>query len=179
MNRRLALQRLALISAGIALLPSCMEDTSKSSILVKNFSITKNQEELLAELCETIIPKTNTPGAKDISAHLFALKMIDDCRSAEDQKKFVKGIIAFEDLSEKELNTSFVKASQEKRNSLLHMLEKSAVRSDLEYFYMSAKQLTIQAYTTSRFYLTKVKVYELVPARYKGCVPVKTENKLI
>lgn len=179
MNRRLALQRLALISAGFALLPACMDDKSKSSILVKNFKITTDQEELLAELSETIIPKTNIPGAKDISAHLFALKMIDDCRSEEDQKKFVNGMKAFEDLSEKEFNSSFVKASPEKRNSLLQLLEKTEDKSDLEYFYKSMKRLTIQAYTSSQFYLTKVKVYELVPARYKGCVPVKTENKLV
>lgn len=130
-----------------------MDDKSKSSILVKNFSITTDQEKLLAELSETIIPKTNTPGAKDISAHLFALKMIDDCRSEEDQKKFVNGMKAFEALSEKELNASFVKASPEKRNNLLQALEKSEDKSDLEYFYKSMKRLTIQAYTLSLIHI--------------------------
>lgn len=178
MNRRLAIQRLAVISAGALLIPSCMEDRSKASILVKNFKIDTNQEELLAELSESIIPKTDTPGAKDISAHLFVLKMVDDCRSKSNQQRFVSGLKTFQEFASKELNTSFYKADAEQRKKILQALESSKEDNDLVYFYRTAKGLTIQAYTSSQFYLTKVKVYELVPGRWNGCVPIETKNKL-
>ena len=44
---------------------------------------------MLAELAETIIPKTkNFIGAKDLKAHEFLLTMVDDCMAPEDQKVF-------------------------------------------------------------------------------------------
>ncbi len=47
---------------------------------------------MLAELAETILPKTDTPGAKDLAAHLFALKMVDDCYTKTNQEKYMKGM---------------------------------------------------------------------------------------
>lgn len=147
-------------------------------MLVKNISIDTSQEALLAEISETIIPKTETPGAKDIYAHLFVLKMIDDCRSTEDQDKFVKGLSSFEKYARSNSSSSFIKLSPEERLSLLKTLDKREEKDDLQYFYRSMKGLTIQAYTTSQFYLTRVKVYELVPGRWHGCFPLKAENQL-
>lgn len=177
MNRRTAFKQLLFVSAGAALIPACMEDKSKASILLKNFSISAEQEQLLAELAETIIPKTDTPGAKDISAHLFALKMLDDCSSKEEQEKFVKGLSAFESMAKKDLGKSFTQANAAERSKLLAPLEAqkdAAQKDDAAQFYSRMKGLTIQAYTSSQFYLTKVQVYELIPGRYHGCVPLKT-----
>lgn len=147
-------------------------------MLVKNIRIDASQEELLAEISESIIPKTETPGAKDVYAHLFVLKMMDDCRTKEDQDKFVKGLRSFEKYLKEKTSTSFVKLSPEKRLSILKALDKREAQDDLQYFYRSMKGLTIQAYTTSQFYLTKVKVYELVPGRWHGCFPLKAESQL-
>ena len=33
--------------------------------------------------------------------------------------------------------------------------------------------MTLQAFTGSQYYLTKVRVYEMAPGRFHGCVPVK------
>lgn len=172
-SRRTVLRQLFFISAGATLLPRCMEDKSKASIMLKNFSISADQESMLAEMAETIIPKTDTPGAKDISAHLFALKMVDDCYKKEDRDKFVKGLAAFESFAKQESGKAFIDADAGEREKVIAALNediKSA--SDLSFFYQSMKRLTIQAYTTSQFYLTKVNVYQLVPGRFKGCVPV-------
>lgn len=169
LTRRQAIRQFLYVSAGIALIPSCMEDRSKSSILLKNLPISADQEKLLAELSETIIPKTSTPGAKDISAHLFALKMIDECRSGEDQEKFLEGLRAFETGAGK----GFAAMSQAERAKVLEPFEKDREAKDpASVFYRNMKRLTIQAYTSSEYYLTKVQVYELVPGRYHGCVPV-------
>jgi Gluconate 2-dehydrogenase subunit 3 len=128
----------------------------------------------LAELAETIIPKTDTPGAKDISAHLFALMMVDDCYKKEDQQKFLAGLKAFEAETKKQFNKSFTDCSQAERETLLTELDaKKAGNADLEYFYGTTKRLTVQAYTTSKFYLTNIQVYKLVPGKYYGCVPIK------
>ena len=176
-NRRSAIRQLFCISAGALIIPSCMQDKSKSAILLKNLTIDSNQEKLLVELSETIIPATSTPGAKDVYAHLFALKMIDDCYKKEDQQKFVNGLEAFQKKSKKELDRSFAEASPAERVSLLQKIEADKdSKDDLAYFYSTIKRLTIQAYTTSQYYMTKVQVYEMVPSRYHGCLPVKAIN---
>ena len=78
LTRRRLLKNLVFVSAGMALVPSCMSDRSKSSLLLKKITITADDEVLMADLCETILPKTNTPGARDLSAHLYVLMMVDD-----------------------------------------------------------------------------------------------------
>lgn len=173
-NRRGAIRQIFCISAGALILPSCMEDKSKSSILLKNMSIDASEEKMLEHLTETILPSDGTPGARDIYAHLFALKMMDDCYKKEEQQKFVKGMKQFEKASGKELNTTFEKATPALRQQFLKKIEADkGSTEDLSFFYFTLKRLTIQAYTTSEFYLTKVQVYEMVPSRYHGCVPVK------
>lgn len=172
-GRRTLLKQMVFASAGMLLVPSCMEDRSKASILVKNFAINTDQEALLAELSESIIPKTDTPGAKDIYAHLFALKMLDDCRSKEDQEKFVKGLEAFEAFAKEKTGKTFMKSDAKERASVIDALEKDSEGEDEKhFFYSTMKRYTVKAYTTSKFYLTNVQVYEMVPSRWHGCVPV-------
>ena len=173
-NRRKLLKQFVVMGAGIALVPACLQDKSKSSILLKNVSISAGEEKLLAELCESIIPKTNTPGAKDISAHLFVLKMIDDCAVKEDREKFVRGITAFTEFSKTVAGKHFIDCSgEERKNVLKQLLAVKDEKSDPLSFFKTVKRYTIQAYSGSEFYLTKVQVYQLVPGRYRGCVPVK------
>ena len=171
-SRRTALKQMLFISAGAAFIPSCMQDKGKASVILKNISISSDQEIMLAEMAETIIPKTDTPGAKDISAHLFILKMVDDCYKKEDRDQFVKGLTAFEGFSKKTAGAHFNDAEPAKREAVLATLEDRKEDDELSYFYSSVKRLTIRAYTTSQFYLTNINVYQLVPGKFKGCVPV-------
>jgi hypothetical protein len=48
---------------------------------------------------------------------------------------------------------------------------------ELNFFYSTTKKQTILAYTSSSWFLTKVQVYELVPGRFHGCVPVQPQQK--
>jgi hypothetical protein len=95
-NRRVAIQQLLLIWAGCTLLPSCLHDEEKVSVPLKLIHIEPADERMLAELTETILPKTDTPGAKDLAAHLFALKMVDVCYTKENQEKYIQGMKDFE-----------------------------------------------------------------------------------
>src|SRR5215216_2720061 len=151
-TRRYAMKQILFVSAGAMLVPACMEDKSKASFLVKNFKIDADQENMLAEVSETIIPATDTPGAKDISAHLFSLKMLDDCYKKEDQQKFVKGMEQFQKNCKSEYDKSFADCTAQQKASILKDMEmKKNQDNELAFFYNTIKQLTIQAYTTSKF----------------------------
>jgi len=174
MNRRYAIRQILAVSAGVVLVPSCLEDRTKASFLLKNYQLTADQEILLSELAETIIPKSDTPGAKDLYAHQFVMMMMDDCASKDDQQKFVSGLNSFAEFARKKSGTPFAKAGPEQRKRVLEELEsRTDDKSDERSFYRKMKGLTVRAYTTSQHYLTNVQVYELVPGRWSGCVPLK------
>lgn len=174
MDRRSTLKTLFIISAGAALIPSCLQQEKKSTLSYKNIKVDSNDENLVSELGETIIPKTTTPGAKDVKASAFTLMMVDDCYTPADQDKFVKGMKEFDGYSKKKFNTSFIDASTAQRLDVLKSIEdKKDVPENVSYFLNTTKRLTLQAYTSSEYYLTKVHVYQLVPGKFYGCVPVK------
>lgn len=177
-SRRTALKQFLIVAGGVALLPSCMQqDGSATSIPLKHLKLTGADEKTLAELAETILPATNTPGAKDLYLQQFILKMTDDCQSPEEQQAFEKGLKAFNRFSEKEYDTPFASLSADKRTALLQRIETGKdIPEDVAGFYNGVKGLSIQGYLGSKYYLTKVQVYELVPGRFRGCVPVSTKD---
>jgi hypothetical protein len=177
-NRRSAIRQLALLSVASAILPSCLGDHSRPDLVLKNFKVDSDQEKLLAALTATLIPTTSTPGAADVSAHLFVLKMMDDCFSAEDQDKFFKGMRLLDDAARSTLGASFAAAAGPRREALLQTIDGGKTPGDeLNFFYSTTKKQTILAYSSSSWFLTKVQIYELVPGRFHGCVPVQQQQK--
>jgi Gluconate 2-dehydrogenase subunit 3 len=174
-NRRVAIQQLLVIWAGVALLPSCLQHEQKVSIPLKLIQVLPEDENMLAELAETILPKTDTPGAKDLSAHLFVLKMVDDCYSKTNQEKYIEGMKAFESFVSKKTGKSFTEISPSERQSIVAELDKQKSSEDaLSYFFQSTKRLTVQAYTTCEYYMTKIRGYKMIPGKFQGCIPLKT-----
>jgi hypothetical protein len=171
------MKQLALLSTGALLLPSCMEDRSKVPILLHNYKIDDQQEQLMETLTATIIPDGPTPGASAVSAHLFTLKMLDECYSKEDRDKYLNGMQQFDAAARASTGRSFVKSSSVDREALIASIEnKKLTDKDLNFFYSTTKRMTILAYSSSQYYLTKVQVYELVPGRWHGCFPVTKKS---
>lgn len=173
-SRRVAIQQLLFICAGTAILPSCLRNETKVSIPLTNIRITGDQEKMLAELAETIIPKTDTPGAKDLSAQLFVLKMVDDCFPKEKQDKFMLGMKEFETFAEKKSGSAFASCKPEQKQAVVAGLDgRKSGEDNQSFFYQTVKQLTIQAYSSSQFYLTNIRHYKMIPGKYQGDVPLK------
>jgi len=177
MHRRTVIRNVLAFSAGAVLIPSCVHDEGKASIPLKNISITGDQEKLLESLSETIIPKTSTPGAKDLSAHLFMLMMVDECLNRENQQKFIRGLAQFEELSKKRSGTGFITSTPAQKAALLTDIEaKKEVSEEVQAFYGTVKRFTVQSFVSSQYFLTKIQPYEMIPGRFHGCVPVKTNS---
>lgn len=174
MERRSVIKYLVAITAGSAILPSCLQEESKASILLKNMAVSLEQEKTLAEFAETLIPASATPGAKDTYAHLFALRMLDDCYEKDEQQVFTKGLKAVEGMMKEAHNTTFLKATAAQRADVLNSLEAKKGSADAQAFYKLMKKLTIQGYLTSKPVMGGIFNYELVPGRYNAAYPVKT-----
>lgn len=158
-----------IFAGGIYLLPSCSGDPARASIQLNNIDISAKEEALLAEIAETIIPKTtNAPGAKDMNLHLFAMKMVDDCHSKKEQQEFVASLRSLEKKS------MFTDLDAVKRNSFVNeLLEDEKTPEELKVFMQITKQRVVQGFVNSKFTMTGLKQYELVPGRYNGYFPVE------
>ena len=188
MDRRTALRNLALVIGSAALLPRC---TSSNPVAhFKNFDVTNDQQSLVLDMAETIIPKTTTPGATDLGLDKFIWLMLDDCTKKDDQKAFFKGMGEFDELVKKTYNKNFADCTKAEKLSLLKTFEseKKPVQKnqnppddkyskELHAFYGTVKGLTVFGYTESKYFMTKEIVYELVPGRYNAMYPVKNNSK--
>jgi len=180
-TRREALRQCFIITAGAAIIPACVQQKSKPLVALKHLDLDENQQQLITEMSETIIPATDTPGAKGTYTHLFVLKMLDDCTSKEEQQQFVKGLKAFDGIAKKKFNRPFVDCTIQQKDELVSNIVNNTnnkeVSEDVAAFYKTMKKLTVQGYMTSKYYLTNVRVYKLVPGKFYGCLPVTSLNK--
>ncbi len=174
MKRRYALKQIMLATGVVGLFPACYKSLNQSSIKLKNLNISTDDEKTLAEIVDTIIPKTDTPGAKELSVDLFVLKMVDDCYPPEEQKAFVNGLQQLPSLAKKLTGQSFDKSGTSERQNILKRLSESDAESDLAKFYKMVRHRTIQGYMNSEHVMSKLVIYEMVPGRYNGYFPVAT-----
>lgn len=159
-----------LLGAGVTFLPACTGPEAKASIALNNINISAQQQDLLAAIAATLIPKTDTPGADETGAHLFVLKMVDDCYEQPDQDKFVQGLNKLEMAAKKRFGNSFLKCAPADRQKLLQGVEnQDGYAPEVYDFYKIMKQRTIQGYMTSRYVLHNIRHYTLIPAvKYDG-----------
>ena len=182
MHRRIVIKNLALIIGGAALLPSCNHENDKAAIKLKNLKISAGQERLISDITETIIPKTTTPGARDLNLHLFVLKMLDDCYNKKDQQKFITGMAQFTGAVKSKFDSSFGELAVKQREQILLDIEhdqdpKSTDHpEELKVFYGIIKGQTVNGYTNSKYFMTKQVVYELIPGRYNARFPYKQKQ---
>ena len=185
MNRRDALERVALIMGGTIIggavfLEGCKSTDTKAGA----FSLTKDQIAFLDEVAETIIPTTNTPGAKAAKVGEFMQTMVKDCYVSADQQIFLEGISKIEDASKKKYSKGFMDTDPGQKTELLNGINKelkayneSKKDKDPNHYFGLMKQLTLLGYFTSEIGATQALRYVAVPGKYEGCIPYNKGDK--
>lgn len=134
--------------------------------------VSPEQEGLLAEIADVIIPKTGTPGAKEAGVEQFITRVIRDCYTEEDQNKFYAGL---------ELIDKDAKATYGKRFIALDTAQKTDIikrsTTSNKSFFSQIKSLTVTGYFISEVGATKVLDYVPVPGKFIGSYPLKKEQK--
>lgn len=185
MNRRIALRHLALISGGLAFIPSC--DFSSDDILTayENLKITQSQKQLLGDISNVIIPAGEIKGALDIEVPDFILVMVDDCLTSDQQALFTKGIAAFPDYAKKNGNGNFSGLNTKEKESIIlsgqnlegDETEEGARNKAISYFLNTTKRFTIQGYMASEYIQSEIMPYSLIPGAYNGSVLISDIQK--
>ncbi|GAB3164926.1 gluconate 2-dehydrogenase subunit 3 family protein [Telluribacter humicola] len=175
MKRRSALKSMGLALGGLVSLPAWATNWTPESI-GRTTTLSENQELLLSEIVEAIIPETTTagkvsPGAKSLKVHQFAARMISDCYPASAQEILQKGLANIDAAANKTYSKSFTALTPKERVSVLTAMSTASDATEKQFVNM-IKNLTIQGYTNSEYYMNNVLKYNMAPGFYHGCVPV-------
>ena len=163
-------------------LSGCTNADKNIGVAGLNFS--PDDISFLDEVGDTIIPATDTPGAKDAKIGEFMHTIVRDCYNEKQQKIFVDGMGTLNQASKKKNGKYFLEANPEERKALLIELDKEQAAymakkkpEDPPHYFRMMKELTIWGYFTSEPGATKALRYVAVPGRYEGCIPYKKGDK--
>ncbi len=179
MDRREALKRTAWIMGGVVSAPAMMGIlkgcAAKPTIDWKPVFLTENQGILVSQVAEIIIPKTDTPGAKDAGVPGFIDLLLKDCYSKADQDNFISALTAFDEEAKKAHGDVFIELGAEKQTEFVKKTHDEAIAAKAEKrpFVLMMKELTMLGFFTSEPGATQVLQYVAVPGSYKGCIPLK------
>ena len=184
-NRREALNRVAMLLGGVISGPTLMAmnmDAPKTGSIAP-LSLSSTQRAILAEVAEHIIPKTDTPGAKDAGVPAFIELMINDCYKPIDQQSFMAGLSALESqnflgqsssgqidtLKKLEADTiALMRSRNVKQVKVGDNVDKEAMDAAAQGvpFWRLAKELTLLGYFTSEVGVNASFVYEPIPGKF-------------
>jgi hypothetical protein len=130
-SRREAIQRVGLLLGsvtfvgGSALLSACERDRTVVAAGTTVGKFTADDIAFLDEVAETILPETQTPGAKAAKTGAFMALMVTDAYDPRDQDIFREGMRTLDEESRK-LNggASFMSATPQQRLALLERLDR-------------------------------------------------------
>jgi hypothetical protein len=188
MNRRDALARVGLLLGGTvigaeAFLSGC-NNPSSAKIGGAGTNFANEDIAFLDEIAETILPKTDTPGAKEAKVGEFMGRIVKDCYTEADQKIFIDGMQKLDAASKVKSGKVFMESTPEQRHDLLVDLDKEQKdymgkkkKDDPTHYFRMMKELTLWGYFTSEPGATKALRYIAVPGKYEGCVDYKKGEK--
>lgn len=185
MTRRTAI--LSVVGLGILAFSSTL-----FSIFIRNYkkldlSYLRNKENLIEEIAETILPATESPGAKDAKVHEFVIAMLMECTEVKSQYNFIRGLKNLEDLTQKQFNKDFIACNIEERIHILTAMEhdEKSVSGIVQrikqkimgngFIYMM-KYYTVLGYCTSEIGATKGLAYDYIPGSYVACMPLNAHK---
>ena len=148
-----------------------------------------NHAALITEIAETILPKTKTPGAKEMGVPQFIDKMVNDTMDKKGQEDFVSGLETFESRCESKFGKSFSELNQKDKEAFLMLHETENPKSGINLwginlepdaakptFYKKVKSLTLFGFYTSQNIGEKVLAFDPVPGTYIACMPLNGQN---
>lgn len=153
----------------------------------KKTAFNEEHEKILAEMADTIIPDTDTPGAKKAGVGSFIVMMMNDCYPESAKKVVIEGVSGVEKRSKSDYKKPFISMSLEDRENLLKKMEeevkgknevsKAESKDATPQFFKLVRDLTLFGYFTSESGATQALNYVAIPGRYEECTTLEKGQK--
>ena len=195
MQRRELLKLLAIGSALPAvpspLLAACREIHASLAQAPSLRILTPHQDATVTAMAELLVPRTDTPGAKDTRVNLFIDHIVADWYSDEERTVFLTGLADVDARAQSLFQKDFVVASPAQQAEILRSLgdglahaintvaqgprgNRGAAPEPRDNFYLQFRRLTLTGYFTSEAGFTQQLHEEIIPGRFDGCVPIES-----
>jgi gluconate 2-dehydrogenase gamma chain len=190
MNRRELLQRVAMLMGGaisapavLAVLNGC---SPKPGASWQPLFLSKEEGAVVEAVADLIIPRTDTPGAREVGVPAFIDVILKDVYPSEDQARFVSGLKDFDAEAQSAHGKPFLELQPAQQLSFLQQTHDAAATAEkgqdaarevppskrMRPFVLTMKELTLLGFFSSQVGATQVLQYEPVPGKFQPCVPV-------
>jgi hypothetical protein len=190
MNRREALQLLA-TGAALQLAPGRLSAVLREARAVLGTpaaprTLNAHQTASVTAMAEMILPKTETPGAKDVGVCDFIDLILTEWYDEEERSRFLEGLAHVDARSQALFAKDFVGCSPAQQADILAVLGEKMIEEEHaqehfrrsaasakrphQNFYFMFRQLTLTAYYTSEAGATEELHFQIIPDRHDGCV---------
>ena len=142
---------------------------------------TEEESNLLVDIAETIIPKTETPGATDAKVVRYLDEYSNNFLEPIEQERSRKALQVFDDFSVQLHGKKFTKLNERQRGSVLQAMfddKKVAVDSPKKVFTRMRSAVS-SAFFASEVGATQVLDYNPIPGNYDGDIALKDTKGLV
>jgi gluconate 2-dehydrogenase gamma chain len=190
MNRREALQNIAWLMGGTvsasAILAMEKGFAASATTAVGSTSVLLKPQEMaiVSAVAETMIPRTDTPGARDVGVPGFIDLMLKEVYLQEDRERYFTGLAEFDTAAQRGSGgRHFADLNPTQQLALVRTFHDAAVAEELRVphprgelkrpFILMTKEMTLLGFFTSESGATQVLQYAAIPGSYHGCIPLQ------
>ena len=179
LSRREVIRRALIMTGATSVIGSsalfnaaCSTSSERGDAILRQDTFSAEDVAWLDEVAETILPATDTPGAKAAEVGAFIALMVTDCLSPQEQVQFRANMDMVEAQCRRDHGVGFMAATPGQRLSLLQRLdrERYATRAGDTHYFQDLKAYTVLGYFTSEIGYTQAMRYVESPGRFDPCV---------
>lgn len=153
-----------------------------------DLSFLDNHQNMIADLAEVIIPRTDTPGAKEAGVGGFIIHMVKNICDRKTQNNFIDGLKDMEAYTSDNYGRRFSDLSAADQQKIVEHFRQKGMRSRGlvgkvqnkflgKSFFTTLKEATVIGYCSSRQGATQELAYDFIPGGYTGCMPAAPNQK--
>ncbi len=188
MNRRKAIRNTGLLTGASVLIPSFLSLLQACSdeprLDWQPLFFNEEDARFIAALVDTILPRTDTPGALDVKVDMFLDKVFAKTYDEDAQQRVRSDIAQFNADCKQNFGDEFIALNKEDQAAVLKAAEANsgkfngrvwgtaAGKQEPVGFYRSIKSMALWAYLSSQEIGENVLTYDPIPAVYQGCIPL-------
>jgi gluconate 2-dehydrogenase gamma chain len=135
------------------------------------------QMALVRAAADTIIPRTDTPGATDVGVHQFVNVIVSEHAKDDERAALLAGLDAIDARATSQSGVVFSKLDAEARGKLIEVLETGSREAEPARSWWRLKGLVVHGYFTSEPVMKDVLKTVVMPGRFEGAAPVQIKKK--
>lgn len=162
---------MVILGSAAVILPSCQPEAPAGPVY-ENIPLEPRQRAFLEQFAEALLPRQGTEVATPESTQDYILTILNDCHSQEDIQLYTTGLKELQAYLRENYGGDFGSLDAAKQAEVFSWLAATDRTEPVKFFAGVTRQLAIEHFTSSQYFLAQVMKWEFVPGRYLGCVPV-------